>query len=97
MVTYTAAGATLDPEGRYRWTLTRRWAPVRPVHTGTVCWVMLNPSTADGADDDPTIRRCVGYSQSHVERTKDQVVTVYCTTTPCTPVTTGVLHLRGIA
>lgn len=25
---------------------------------------MLNPSTADGTQDDPTIRRCVGFAQS---------------------------------
>jgi hypothetical protein len=27
-------------------------------------FVMLNPSTADGEEDDPTIRRCVGYAQA---------------------------------
>lgn len=27
-------------------------------------FVMLNPSTADGNEDDPTIRRCVGYAQA---------------------------------
>lgn len=26
-------------------------------------FIMLNPSTADGAEDDPTIRRCVGYAR----------------------------------
>lgn len=26
-------------------------------------FVMLNPSTADGKEDDPTIRRCVGYAK----------------------------------
>jgi len=28
-------------------------------------FVMLNPSTADGTQDDPTIRRCVGFATSH--------------------------------
>lgn len=27
-------------------------------------FVMLNPSTADGAQDDPTIRRCVGFAKA---------------------------------
>lgn len=29
-----------------------------------VAFVMLNPSTADALEDDPTIRRCVGFAQS---------------------------------
>ncbi len=38
----------------YRFTLTREWT----YGEGTLCWVMLNPSTADDALDDHTIR-CV--------------------------------------
>lgn len=30
----------------------------------TCLFVMLNPSTADGKEDDPTIRRCVGFAKS---------------------------------
>jgi hypothetical protein len=30
----------------------------------SVVFVMLNPSTADGEIDDPTIRRCVGFAKS---------------------------------
>lgn len=45
--------------GRYRYELTRRWAG-GPVAT----FVMLNPSTADGEQDDPTIRRCIGYAKA---------------------------------
>jgi len=44
--------------GRYRYSLTRTWdgAP-------TVAFIMLNPSTADADNDDPTIRRCIGYAK----------------------------------
>lgn len=50
--------ALLSADGVYRYALTRRWA------AGPWCaFVMLNPSTADAFDDDPTIRRCVGYAQ----------------------------------
>lgn len=30
----------------------------------TCLFVMLNPSTADGNEDDPTIRRCVGFAKA---------------------------------
>lgn len=43
---------------QYRYELRRIWQP----KTGLVCWVMLNPSTADANIDDPTIRRCMGYT-----------------------------------
>ena len=40
--------------GRYRYVLTRTWEP-----SGEALVVVgLNPSTADAATDDPTIRRC---------------------------------------
>lgn len=50
--------ATISPCGTYRYDLTRRWAD-----GPTALWVMLNPSTADASEDDPTIRRCVSFSK----------------------------------
>ena len=32
---------------------------------GRLCWVMLNPSTADAHEDDPTIRRVVRFTKDH--------------------------------
>ena len=52
------ADAVISPCGQYRYTLTRRW------NDGPMAyWIMLNPSTADATEDDPTIRRCVGFSK----------------------------------
>ena len=53
-------GATPDPTGRYRYALRREWDPDAP----RIAFVMLNPSTADAAQDDPTIRRCIGFARS---------------------------------
>lgn len=50
--------AVISDDGLYRYRLERRWAP-----GFTVCWVMLNPSTADAATDDPTLRRIQGFSR----------------------------------
>jgi hypothetical protein len=51
--------ATVSPGGGYRYQLTRRWEQ----HGPDALWIMLNPSTADGAVDDPTIRRCRTFSK----------------------------------
>lgn len=43
----------------YRYRLTREWDADRAV----VNFIGLNPSTADAFEDDPTIRRCVGFAR----------------------------------
>ena len=58
----TGSGAVFSPCGRYRYKLWRVWDPARPL--GLVMFLMLNPSTATDAEDDPTIRRCIGYARS---------------------------------
>lgn len=52
-------GAALSECGRYRWWLSRIWDDTRP----SLVWILLNPSTADTARDDPTIRKCMGFAQ----------------------------------
>lgn len=48
-------GAVFDESGAYRYRLWRRWNPGLP----TLCFIMLNPSTADCTENDPTIARCL--------------------------------------
>lgn len=57
---YEPRAAEISPCGRYRYSLTRRWAA-----TGPVCvFTMLNPSTADAEIDDSTIRKCIGFARA---------------------------------
>lgn len=50
--------AHLSSDGRYRTWLERRQLGA----TGAAVFIMLNPSTADAFVDDPTIRRCMGFT-----------------------------------
>lgn len=45
--------------GKYRYKLYREWDDTLP----RIMWLMLNPSKADDKVDDPTIRRCIKFSQ----------------------------------
>lgn len=51
-------GAYFSEDGLYRYTLRRTFL----IGKGTVAFVCLNPSTADEAANDPTVRRCIGYA-----------------------------------
>jgi hypothetical protein len=50
--------ASFSRNRRYRYSLQREWG-----EGPRIAWVLLNPSTADARYDDPTIRRCLGFSQ----------------------------------
>ena len=52
--------AVLSPDRRYRYLLVRRAG----FGNGIVLFIMLNPSTADEATDDATIRRCLGIARN---------------------------------
>jgi hypothetical protein len=51
--------AILSTCGVYRYVLTRQVGPGER----TATFILLNPSTADATQDDPTIRRCIGFSR----------------------------------
>lgn len=52
--------AVLSPCRNYRYALSRVWDASLPY----VLFIGLNPSTADETEDDPTIRRCIGFAKS---------------------------------
>ena len=54
-------GAIISECGLYRYQL---WRTVRLTEKKrSVLWIMLNPSTADASEDDPTIRRCISFTR----------------------------------
>lgn len=55
-----ASRAVISPCGAYRYSLSRDLGG----HSPFAIFVMLNPSTADAEQDDPTIRRCIGFAKS---------------------------------
>lgn len=55
--------AVFSPCGAYRYRL-KRELPKTLMPNGRVLFVMLNPSTADAAFDDATIRRCLGFART---------------------------------
>jgi len=52
--------ATVSPDQQYRYLLGRQWDASKP----NALFVMLNPSIADGAVDDHTIRKCMQFSRN---------------------------------
>ena len=53
------SGALISNDGARRFLLWRRWNCDGP----RMLFIMLNPSTADGRTDDPTVRKCIGFAR----------------------------------
>lgn len=51
---FTESGAVFSPCGLYRYRLWRYWDRAKL----PLCFLMLNPSTADDLENDPTVERC---------------------------------------
>lgn len=60
MTNLTPAGALFSDCDTYRYRLWRLWDTELP----TMNVIGLNPSTADATNDDPTIRRCIGFARA---------------------------------
>ena len=59
----TTTGAVISDCGNYRYLLTREISEPLFSRGPACCFVMLNPSTADAQQDDPTGRRCMGFAR----------------------------------
>jgi len=53
-----STGVIFSEDNKYRYVLWRNWDD-----TPWMTFVMLNPSTADETEDDPTIRRCIRFAK----------------------------------
>lgn len=58
-MTYLHSEADISEDGIYRYSLSRRLS----MGERAILFVGLNPSTADGLKDDPTIRKCAGFAR----------------------------------
>lgn len=72
--------AVFSPCGRFRYRLDRDLG--EPLFVGnqantTAAFVMLNPSTADAVQDDPTIRRCRWFAREKLRATRLIIVNLY--------------------
>lgn len=52
-------GLVIGADGKFRFDVLRQWEGPGPL----ALWVMLNPSTADADNDDPTLRRVIRFTQ----------------------------------
>jgi len=58
-VSVRLGGADISECGNYRYRLWREWDSSNPKRA---CFALLNPSTANSTDDDPTVRRCIQFA-----------------------------------
>ena len=54
----TPSGQALSPCRDYRYAVWRAWGPEPPLH-----FLLLNPSTADAAADEPAVLKCAGFAK----------------------------------
>ena len=57
---YTKATAIFSKDGKKRYQLYREWDTTK----GALLFILFNPSTASATQDDPTLRRVVGFASS---------------------------------
>jgi|HubBroStandDraft_2_1064218.scaffolds.fasta_scaffold343293_2 hypothetical protein len=71
--------AHFSPDRKYRYLLERQWSALP-----SLVWIMLNPSTGTESQDDPTIRRCMGFSiNAGYGRCRIFNLFALCSTAPC--------------
>jgi hypothetical protein len=75
-------GAVISEDGQYRYRLWRHFTlPAKPGHEAPsrqrVLWIMLNPSTANAEVNDPTIRKCLGFTAYNFGYGGIEVVNLY--------------------
>lgn len=58
----TPQGAVFTRDRLHRYTLWRRFQPQAEIGR-MIAFIGLNPSTADETQNDPTVRRCIGFAQ----------------------------------
>lgn len=73
----TLSGALFDETGAYRYRLWRAWNASAPI----VTFILLNPSTADHTQNDPTIRSCIRFAR-HWQYGRLEVVNLFAYRTP---------------
>jgi hypothetical protein len=74
--------AIFSEDGTRRYRLTRSFElPLGQKSRGNLGWAMLNPSKAGKVDDDPTIRKCVGFAKrwGFSEITVVNLIPIVCT------------------